>query len=40
LAITQVIYDAIEGIVVEDSDDMKEVQEELMEEVNDLMPKG
>jgi len=40
LAVTQVIYDAIEGIVVGDKDDMKELQQELVEEVNDLLPKG
>ena len=38
LAITQVIYDGIEGIVVGDFDDMKELQEELTEEVSDLLP--
>lgn len=40
LAVTQVIYDGIEGIVVGDSDDMKAVQEELVEEVTDLLPKN
>jgi multiple sugar transport system substrate-binding protein len=40
LAVTQVIYDAIEGIVVGEKDDMKELQQELVEEVNDLLPKG
>ncbi len=40
LAITQVIYDGIEGIVVGDKDNMKDVQEELVAEVNDLMPKN
>lgn len=39
LAITQVIYDAIEGIVVGDYDDMKELQEEIVDEVSDLLPK-
>jgi len=38
LAITQVIYDAIERIVVGDADDMKELQEELVEEVTALLP--
>jgi multiple sugar transport system substrate-binding protein len=38
LAATQVIYDAMEGIVVGEQDDMKELQEELTEEVNDLLP--
>ncbi|HIP80770.1 MAG TPA: extracellular solute-binding protein [Kiloniellaceae bacterium] len=37
LAITQVIYDGIEGIVVGDHDDMTELQEELSEEVGDLL---
>ena len=40
LAVTQVIYDGIEGIVVGDSNDMKAVQEELVEEVTDLLPKN
>ena len=40
LAITQVIYDGIEGIVVGDKDDMKVVQTELVEEVSDMMPKN
>ena len=38
LAITQVIYDALEGIVTEEYTDMKELQEELNEEVQALMP--
>lgn len=38
LAITQVIYDGIERIVTGDATDMKELQEELVEEVNDLLP--
>ena len=37
LAITQVIYDGMEAIVVEDKDDMMELQEELVEEVEDLL---
>ena len=40
LAITQVIYDGIERIVTGDATDMKELQEELVEEVNDLLPNG
>ncbi len=40
LAITQVIYDGIEQIVVGDADDMKELQKELVEEVTDLLPAG
>ncbi len=38
LAITQVIYDGIESIVVGDADDMEALQEELHEEVQDLLP--
>ncbi len=38
LAITQVIYDGIERIVTGDATDMQELQEELVEEVNDLLP--
>ncbi|SEQ60538.1 ABC transporter substrate-binding protein [Thalassovita taeanensis] len=38
LAITQVIYDALEGIVTGEYDDMEELQEELSEEVQDLLP--
>ena len=34
------IYDAQERIVVGDVDDMEELREELVEEVNALMPKG
>uniref|UniRef100_UPI0030EECA98 extracellular solute-binding protein n=1 Tax=Yoonia sp. GPGPB17 TaxID=3026147 RepID=UPI0030EECA98 len=38
LAITQVIYDGMEGIVTGDFEDMAELQQELTEEVQDLMP--
>lgn len=38
LAVTQVIYDRIEEIVVGDADDMEELQEELVEEVQELLP--
>ncbi len=38
LAITQVIYDSIERIVTGDATDMKELQQEMVEEVNDLLP--
>ena len=38
LAITQVLYDCMESIVTGDSDDMAALQEELVEEVNDLLP--
>lgn len=40
LAVTQVIYDAIEGIVTGEYDDMEELQEQLNEEVQDLLPAG
>jgi multiple sugar transport system substrate-binding protein len=35
-----VIYDGIERIVTGDATDMKELQEELVEEVADLLPNG
>ncbi len=38
LAITQVIYDMIESIVTGDSDDMKELQMEMYEEVSAMLP--
>jgi multiple sugar transport system substrate-binding protein len=38
LAITQVIYDAMEAIVTGDADDMEELLSELSEEVSDLLP--
>lgn len=38
LAATQVIYDSIEGIVTGEHDDMKALQEELKEEVQELLP--
>ncbi|MDF1750641.1 MAG: ABC transporter substrate-binding protein [Alphaproteobacteria bacterium] len=38
LAITQVIYDTVERIVVGDEDDMLKLQKELVEEVTDLLP--
>jgi len=37
-AITQVIYDGIEGVVTGEFDEMTELQEELSEEVGDLLP--
>jgi multiple sugar transport system substrate-binding protein len=40
LAATQVIYDALEGIVTGEYDDMEELQQELTEEVQDLLPTG
>jgi multiple sugar transport system substrate-binding protein len=40
LAVTQIIYDAIEGIVTGEYDDMEELQTELSEEVQDLLPAG
>ncbi len=39
LAITQVIYDMIESIVTGESDDMAELQEEMVEEVASMLPK-
>ena len=39
-AVTTVIHDAIEGIVIGENDDMKELQTELSEEVGDLLPKS
>ena len=39
LAITQVIYDGIESMVVGDADDVEELREEIIEEVSDLLPK-
>jgi len=39
LAVTQVLYDAIEGIVVGDHDDMKKLQGELVEEISEMLPK-
>ncbi|MEO1470086.1 MAG: extracellular solute-binding protein [Pseudomonadota bacterium] len=38
LAVTQVIYDGVESIVVGDADDMADLQEEMTEEVQDLLP--
>lgn len=38
LAITQVIYDGIERIVTGDAGDMSELQAEMAEEANDLLP--
>ena len=38
LAITQVIYDGIESVVIGDQDDIAELQEEMTEEVGDLLP--
>ena len=40
LAATQVIYDGIEGIVTGEFENMEELQEELTEEVQDLLPTG
>ncbi len=40
LAATQVIHDGIEGIVTGEYDDMEELQSELSEEVQDLLPSG
>ncbi len=40
LAATQVIYDGIEGIVTGEFESMEELQEELTDEVQDLLPTG
>ena len=40
LAVTQVIYDGLEGIVTGEHDDMEVLQEELTEEVQELLPSG
>ena len=40
LAITQVIYDGLERIVTGDAQDMEELQEELTEEIDDLLPRS
>ncbi|MEO0542901.1 MAG: extracellular solute-binding protein [Pseudomonadota bacterium] len=40
LAATQVIYDGLESIVTGEQDDMEELQEELNDEVQDLLPTG
>ena len=39
LAVTKVIYDGIEQIVIGEQDDMKELQEEMVEEVTSLLPR-
>lgn len=39
LAITQVLYDHIESIVTGDADDMKALQQEMVEEVSAMLPK-
>ncbi len=39
LAVTQVIYDGIESIVTGEEDDMKALQEDLVAEVGDMLPK-
>ena len=40
LAVTQVIYEGIEKVVIGDENDMKALQEELSEEVGELLPKN
>lgn len=40
LAATQVIYDALEGIVTGEYDDMEALQKQLAEEVQELLPTG
>ena len=39
LAVTQVIYDHLESIVTGDTDDMKDLQTEMVEEVSSMLPK-
>ena len=39
LAVTQVLYDAMEGILLGDHKDMKKLQAELQEEIGDMLPK-
>jgi multiple sugar transport system substrate-binding protein len=39
LAITQVIYDMLESIVTGESNDMKALQAEMVEEVTAMLPK-
>ena len=39
LAVTQVFYDAMEGILLGDLTDMKDLQAGLVEEVNEMLPK-
>ncbi|MEK9595651.1 MAG: hypothetical protein VW057_06785 [Rhodospirillaceae bacterium] len=40
LAVTTVIYDAIEGMIIGENDDIKDLQIELSEEVGDPLPKS
>ena len=39
LAVTQVLYDAMEGILLGDHTDMKKLQAELQDEIGDMLPK-
>ncbi|MBT6882615.1 MAG: extracellular solute-binding protein, partial [Rhodospirillaceae bacterium] len=39
LAVTQVLYDAMEAMVIGEKTDMKELQAELVEEISDMLPK-
>ena len=39
LAISQVLYDAMEAMVIGDHTDMKKLQKELVEEISDMLPK-
>ena len=39
LAVTQVLYDAMEEMVLGEHDDMKKLQAELVEEISDMLPK-
>ncbi|WP_201746305.1 hypothetical protein [Veronia nyctiphanis] len=37
LAVTQVIYDGLEALLVGESDDVEDLQQELLDEVNGLL---
>ncbi|MCR8550300.1 ABC transporter substrate-binding protein [Salipiger sp. P9] len=39
LAVTQIIHDSLEAILVGDADDMEELRDEMVEEVNALLPR-
>ena len=39
LAVTQVIHDSLEAILIGDATDMEALRDEMVEEVNDLLPR-
>ena len=39
LAVTQVLYDAMEAMVIGEKTDMKKLQAELVEEISEMLPK-